>query len=86
MLAFVSGIGLTLMMVALGIGVIEGNAANDSLITGLFVGGLLALITGLLAWFFYAQPHKHFDDINEPHYHGHDHHDDAEHTDEAAHE
>ncbi len=70
-LAVVGGLGLTLMSVALGVGVIQGAAATSNLISGTFWVGLIMLVGATIGWFGVAQPYKHFDDINEPHYHGH---------------
>lgn len=84
-LAMVAGGGVVLMMVALAIGVINGESAGNAV--GLLFGiGLLALIVGAAAWVGVVQPHKHFDDINVPaaddHGHGHEH---DEHGHEDAH-
>ena len=75
-LAFVTGIGLLLILGALAVGMIAGSEADSNLIRGLLVGGALLMITGIGAWLGYVQPFSHFDDINQPMYHGHDHHDD----------
>lgn len=80
-LSFVAGIGLTIMIVALGWGVVDGNANGD--IVGLLVaGGALTLITGIIGWAGLVRPWENFDNINEAHYHGHAHHDDAHHDEE----
>lgn len=83
-LAFAAGLGLILCIIALGIGVIDGEA-NTSAIGLLFVAGILLMALGIIGWFAVVQPYKNFDDINVPKYHGHehDHHDDA-HADEPA--
>lgn len=86
-LSFVAGVGFVAMMIALGIGMIQGAAADSGTIGLLFAGGLVLFIVGAAGWFAVEQPHKHFDDINVPHYHGHhdEHHDIHEaHTDEHA--
>ena len=70
-LAVVGGIGLTLMSIALGIGVIGAENAPMGLFNALFFGGLVLLIGASIGWFGVSQPHKHFDDINEPQYTGH---------------
>ncbi|MEO0563130.1 MAG: hypothetical protein AAF125_13560 [Chloroflexota bacterium] len=75
-LACVGGVGLVGMSLGLGIGVVQGEAANMGLFNALFFGGLVLLIGASLGWFGAAQPYKHFDDINVPQYTGHDHHDD----------
>jgi hypothetical protein len=80
-LALVAGLGFILMMIALGIGVIQGSAANSNAIGLLFASGLALFILGLVGWFATARPDKHFDDINVPQYTGHheEPHDDAAH-------
>ena len=70
-LSFVSGIGLTLMIIAAGIAVIGGEAADSASLGLLFVLGAAMLVTGIIVWFALVRPHTHFDDINEPMYHGH---------------
>lgn len=69
-LAVVGGTGLTIMTVALAMGVIQGENATD-MISTLFFGGLVLLVGASIGWFGVTEPHKHFDDINEPHYTGH---------------
>ena len=84
-LAFCGGVGITMMMIAAGIGVVQGTAADSSAIGLAFIAGLALLIVGVVAWFAVVQPQKHFDDINVPQYHGHDeHHDDAAHSEDHA--
>lgn len=74
-LSLLGGLGVTLMIVAGGVGVIGGDANTIGL---LFVSGLALFITGALAWAGVVQPWAHFDDINIPapdeHHtaHGHD--------------
>ncbi len=78
--SFLAGLGIVMMIIALGIGVIGGNteaaAEQSSLITVLFAGGLMFFITGGVAWVAVVQPFRNFDDINIPeaddHGHGHD--------------
>ncbi|MCU0498654.1 MAG: hypothetical protein MUF87_14985 [Anaerolineae bacterium] len=82
-MSLIAGGGVVLMITALAIGVINGQS---SLIGILFIGGLLAFIAGTAAWFGLVQPHKNFDDINRPLYHG-EHHDDhavAEHPEQPG--
>jgi hypothetical protein len=79
-LALVAGLGMTLMVIALAIGVVEGSNADGSSITILFAAGLALLVSGIIAWVAVVQPEKHFDDITVPapaEPHGHEHH---EHT------
>jgi hypothetical protein len=76
-LAFCTGIGLTVMMVAAGIGVVQGENADGALIGLLFVLGLSLTVVGIIAWFAAIRPDKHFDDINVPAPDDHaEHHDD----------
>jgi hypothetical protein len=75
--SLVAGAGVTLMVLALGIGAVQGAAADSSAIGLAFAGGLVLLVLGSVAWFAIAQPQKHFDDINVPaadEHHGHDSH------------
>lgn len=77
-LAMIGGGGIILIMIAFGIGVINTNADGNA-IAMLIFAGLALLVFGVGAWIVAVQPHKNFDDINVPQYHGH-HHDD--HADE----
>lgn len=70
-LALIGGVGLTLMSVGLAIGVIQGEQANTAFVGAMFWTGLVLLFGASVAWFAVAQPHKHFDDINQPQYTGH---------------
>jgi hypothetical protein len=71
-IAMIGGLGITLMMLALGIGVILPDAPSD--IIGLVVAlGVGLLITSIAGWIVAVRPYEHFDDITEPQYHGHDH-------------
>jgi hypothetical protein len=70
-LAFTAGLGFVLMAISLGVGVIQGNAADSGSIGLLFAAGVALFIIGLVGWFAVAQPQKHFDDINVPLYTGH---------------
>jgi H+/gluconate symporter-like permease len=74
--SMVAGLGVTLMIIALGVGVIQGAEASSSTIGLLFAAGLVLFILGAVAWFAVVQPQKHFDDINKPaedEHHGHGH-------------
>lgn len=86
-LAMVAGLGLTLMVIALSIGVIQGVAADNNSIGLLFAGGLALLVVGIGGWVAVVQPYKHFDDINVPMDSGHHHdtHDEAHAEDHDAH-
>lgn len=86
-LSLLAGSGATLMIVALGIGVVSGEG-NQNLVGLLLIIGLGILIAGSVAWAGVVQPWANFDDINEPQYFGHhhdEHHDDDEHADEDTH-
>jgi ABC-type nickel/cobalt efflux system permease component RcnA len=76
--AMVAGLGVVLMIVALGVGVIQGLEANTGAIELLLAGGLVLFLLGAGVWFAITQPQKHFDDINQPldadPHHGHDTH------------
>lgn len=74
-LAFVAGLGFILMMITLGVGVIQGSAADSNTVGLLFTAGLALFILGVVGWFATARPDRHFDDINVPQYTGH--HDDT---------
>lgn len=76
-LAGLAGTGMTLMIVAAGIGVITGEGVGL-----LFVLGALMLIGGGAAWIGYTRPFENFDDINKPLDDGHGH---AAHAPEADH-
>ena len=65
-LAIIGGIGMTLVMIALGMGVILGEAASGGIVAALFWTGLIGLLGATGGWYAVVQPHKHFDDINQP--------------------
>jgi hypothetical protein len=70
-LAFIAGIGLILMVIVAGIGVVSGDSIDPAALNLLFALGTATLIAGIIAWFVITRPDTHFDDINEPMYHGH---------------
>lgn len=72
LLAFVAGLGLTLMVLGAALGVTGGGAGSD--LGVLFAAGALLFVCGVVAWFANARPDTAFDDIDEPRYHGHDDH------------
>lgn len=72
LLALVSGLGLTLMVVGAALGV-TGSGGGSGLGV-LFAAGAALFLCGVIAWFAGQRPDAHFDDIDEPHYHGHDDH------------
>lgn len=86
-LAVLAGLGMTLMIVAGGVGVITGQGV------GLwFALGAAMLIGGGLAWVAVERPFTHFDDINQPLDGGHGHeahaedaHEEAAHADSHGH-
>lgn len=71
LLAFTSGLGLTIMAVALAMGAVQAVSADSSVIGLTFAFGLALFVLGLAGWFGIVQPHKHFDDINVPQDTGH---------------
>lgn len=71
--ALLGGLGITLMIIGASIGVIGKENADNTLV-GLFIlSGFLMLATGIGAWLAVVRPWEHFDDINQPLYHGHHH-------------
>jgi MYXO-CTERM domain-containing protein len=70
-LAFLAGGGFVLMMIAGGVGVSVGDAANASTYGMLFLLGLAALIAGAVLWAVLVRPWTQFDDINVPKDTGH---------------
>lgn len=82
-LALLAGLGMVLMMVAGGIGAVQGDKADSRLIGIVFALGLVSLVSGIIAWIAVVQPHRHFDDIDVPleaEGHGHDEHADDDHA------
>jgi hypothetical protein len=73
-LALAGGTGITLIIVALGAGVLYPDAPNTLLNLGLF-SGIALLVLSIIAWAGVTQPFRHFDDIDQPlddgHGHGH---------------
>ncbi len=86
-LSLLGGLGLTLAIAALALGVVQPAGTDVSWAGLLLVAGLLIFVSAFAAWFGAVRPDQHFDDINQPLYHGHaDHaHDTAAH-DTAAHD
>lgn len=73
-LAMTAGIGIILMVLALALGVIQGEAADANALGLLIVGGLILFIVGVAGWYGVVQPQRNFDDINVPidtGHHGH---------------
>lgn len=75
-LSMLGGIGITLMVVAAGVGVVQAEADAGQVGTYVLLGAGL-LVMAIAGWFVAVQPHKNFDDINVPLYTGH-HHDEHE--------
>lgn len=74
LLSMLGGLGIVLMVVALGVGVVWENA--DSGIIGLIVMvGFGLLVVAIGGWVIVTRPYEDFDDITVANYHGH-HHDD----------
>ncbi|NJR12339.1 hypothetical protein HC776_00085 [bacterium] len=72
-LAMAGGLGILLIIIGFLLGVL--NPTLSSSIVGLTVlAGLLFLIGAIIAWAAVVRPFDHFDDINVPQYHGHEHH------------
>lgn len=79
-LAMIGGLGMTLMIVAAGIGVVLPDV-DSSLVALIVVLGFGLMIASVGGWVIAVRPHEHFDDITVPQYHGHHHeeaHEDAE--------
>mgnify|MGYP005848782293 CR=1 FL=1 len=84
-LAMSGGIGLVVMMLALGIGVMQGEAADGNAIGMMFMIGLALLAIGVVGWLFVTRPFEHFDDISQPKDSGHHHEEPGEvHVDEPV--
>ena len=77
-LAMLAGLGMTMMIVAAGIGVVGGIDSDSALVGWLFIAGVAMFIVGGFGWSGVVRPWETFDDINQPLYHGHDHDDHEE--------
>lgn len=66
--AFIAGLGMTLMILAGAIGVIDGANADDTLMGLLFVGGGLMLVAGGGAWAGIVRPWEAFPSVTEGYY------------------
>ncbi len=76
-MSMIAGLGVVLIVIALGIGVVQGAQADGNQIGLIVITGLGLFILGAGGWFGLTQPQKHFDDINVPlddGHHGHDTH------------
>lgn len=76
--AMIAGLGVILAVVALALGVVQGDPNTTGL---LLAAGLALFVLGLAGWIGLVQPHKHFDDINVPA--PDDHHHDEHHAEHA---
>lgn len=72
-LAMLGGLGMFLALTGLALGVIQGAEADGGLIGLLLVVGLMLLALAVASWMAVVRPFDHFDDINQPIYHGHHH-------------
>ncbi len=64
-LSMVAGIGVIVMILALGVGVIQPEA-NSYVIGMAILIGLALLVIGVGGWIGLTRPFAHFDDINQP--------------------
>jgi hypothetical protein len=72
--SLVAGLGVVLMIIALGVGVLQTAGSSTDAVGQLFAAGLVLFILGVVSWFAVVQPQKHFDDISKPaedDHHGH---------------
>jgi ABC-type nickel/cobalt efflux system permease component RcnA len=72
-LSMTAGIGMTVVIIALGVGVLLSDGADPNLISFAVAAGAALFVIGLGGWLAATQPWKHFDDINVAQYHGHAH-------------
>lgn len=70
-LSFVAALGIIFMIVALGIGVLQGADVDTRLTGTVFVLGLMMMVSGIAAWVGVTRPFSHFDDISQPRDTGH---------------
>lgn len=78
LLAMIGGLGISMMVLAAGIGVVLPDA--DSALAGLVtLVGVGLLVTAVGGWVIAVQPHKHFDDIDIPLPDEHHHHEEEKH-------
>lgn len=79
-LSLLGGLGVTLMMTAGAIGVIQGEAANNSVLGFMFIGGAAAFVAAAAGWAGVTKPWDNFQSVTEGYYdkleetssHGHD--------------
>lgn len=72
-LAMTAGIGLVVMIIALAVGVVQGETADSGAIGFAVLTGFTLLLVGLIGWMIVVRPFDHFDDINVPKDTGHGH-------------
>lgn len=63
--AFIAGAGVIFMMLAGGIGVIQGENANNDLLGLMFVAGIAFLIVGGFAWTAVVRPWEAYPSVTE---------------------
>lgn len=85
-LALTTGIGVVLMIVALGVGVVQGDAADSRAVGFAVLTGFVLLLVGFIGWLVVVRPFDHFDDINVPKDTGHGHEHDTHETAIVAHD
>lgn len=84
-LSMLGGLGITMMVVAAGIGVVVSDVDSGLIGLTVLVGAAL-LVAGIGGWVIAVRPYAHFDDINVPMDTGHHHHDeDHDEEDEHSH-
>lgn len=83
-LALTAGIGVVVMIIALGAGVVQGENADSGAVGFALLVGFTLLLVGLIGWMIVVRPFDHFDDINVPQYTGHSHDDHAHESSETA--
>jgi predicted flap endonuclease-1-like 5' DNA nuclease len=79
--AFVAGGGITLIILALGLGAMRTDSSASLNLTAFT--GVLLVIGGAIGWAVMTRPWEHFDDLTTPFYTGHAHHDDHAHDSHA---
>ena len=65
-LALTAGIGVIVMIIALAIGVVQGESVDSRVIGFAIVAGFTLLAVGFIGWMVVVRPFDHFDDINVP--------------------
>ena len=69
-LAYVAGSGIVLIMIALFLYALD--VVDDTYPLSLLIVGLALLVVGIIAWLYVMRPWQKFDDLQTPHYTGHD--------------